>query len=302
MRDVTLTPPSVCAVCVLQMVSGQAALLSTHCAVPVSPLLGCRSPFLSAFACAVLLLLCRALGNTSSSLGWPYCGEIDFMEQVNGQSASPNADDFTQFGTLHYNADGQHSSVNAPTQSGGSVTSSQRMWGSDWHVYAFEWNASTIAFSVDGAVYYAAQTADTAGMDSFRNPGNPFYLIVNLAFGGQFPNEAPQPASFPAAFHVDWIRIWQRQDGVSFIVAPDALPPPSSSSAAPPAALSSSSSSSSSAMLPLPASSSSSQYELPAVMSSSAQVRANHAASSGVSSSLSSLLPLLALLALASLC
>ena len=160
-----------------------------------------------------------SMGNSSATTGWPFCGEIDFMEQVNGQSTSPNADDHTQFGTLHYNQGGMGSSVSNAQQSGGTITNSTTIWGAAWHVYAFEWTSTTIAFSVDNVTYYTASITSTP-FDSFASPSNPFYFIIDLAMGGSFPNETPDPTYMPALFYIDWIRVWQKADGVQYIIAP----------------------------------------------------------------------------------
>ena len=175
------------------------------------------------------------MGNHSETLGWPQCGEIDFMEQVNGASASPNPSDHSQYGTFHYNQGGEAVAASVALQSGGIVTNASAMWGSTWHVYAFEWTATTISFSVDNATYFL-DSITSVDTNSFTDPTNPFYFLVNLAFGGNFPNENPDPLTLPAALYVDWIRLWQKPDGVQYLVAPNAAP-------APPAATKSSSSS-----------------------------------------------------------
>ena len=165
------------------------------------------------------------VGSTSESVGWPYCGEIHFMEQVNGMSAPPHSDGHTQYGSLHYNVDGINGaqSTHTPTQQGGSVntTSPAVLWGDDWHVYAFEWTSTAITFSVDNTTYATICTTCTAATTStFSNVSNPFYFVVNLAMGGSLSNEVPSEAVLPAQLWVDWIRVWQKDDGVSYVNAP----------------------------------------------------------------------------------
>ena len=183
------------------------------------------------------------MGASSSSLGWPYCGEIDFMEQVNGMSAPPNSDDHTQYGTVHYNVDGINGAQPAynAAQQGGSINTTHPsiLWGDDWHVYAFEWTTSAITFSVDNVTYATVCTTCSTGTDSFNDPSNPFYLGVQLAMGGSLPNEVPAEAALPGMLWVDWIRVWQKVDSVSYINAPGV----DSSTSSPPSAFLSSSSS-----------------------------------------------------------
>ena len=188
------------------------------------------------------------LGSTSQSLGWPYCGEIDFMEQVNGMSASPNSDDHTQYGTVHYNVagiNGAQPTYNA-AQQGNTIntTSPSVLWGDDWHVYAFEWTSTAITFSVDNVTYATVCTTCSTGTNAFNDASNPFFLAVNLAMGGSLSNEVPAESSLPGMLMVDWIRVWQKDDGISYVNSSAANSSSSSSPLAPSNSASSSSSSS----------------------------------------------------------
>ena len=67
-----------------------------------------------------------------SLVGWPWSGEIDFMEQVNGMSAAPNSDDHTQYGTVHYNVGGINGYPNyTHAQQGGEISTANAatLWG-----------------------------------------------------------------------------------------------------------------------------------------------------------------------------
>ena len=155
------------------------------------------------------------------------------MEQVNGASAGSNSNDHTQHGTVHYNAAGSSpSSTYSPSQSGGTTTNTTALWGSTYRVYAFEWTSTTISFSVDNHTY-ASVPITSLPFNTFLDPSNPMYLLVNLALGGQFPNMAPDAATLPAQLYVDWIRLYQKADGVQFFTAPGVSAPVVSSSAAP---------------------------------------------------------------------
>ena len=167
-----------------------------------------------------------AMGAQLPTLGWPYCGEVDIMEQVNGDSAGSNPNDHTQYGTAHWNANGINSTEPyTHVQEGGTIATSPNTWGSAWHVYAVEWTSSSLAFSVDGAVYATVCTTCSIGTNSFTDASNPMFILVNVALGGQFPNLAPAASSLPAQLQVDWIRVWQKQDGVSYVSRPSATTP-----------------------------------------------------------------------------
>jgi beta-glucanase (GH16 family) len=100
---------------------------------------------------------------------------------------------------------------------------------SDWHVYAVEWEPGEIRWYLDD-VHWATQnfwwssskTRDGAGVEAARaadiNPwpapfDHPFYLLMNVAVGGNFPGH-PNPATqFPAKLVVDYVRVYERIGG-----------------------------------------------------------------------------------------
>jgi beta-glucanase (GH16 family) len=83
---------------------------------------------------------------------------------------------------------------------GGGVTT-------DFHTYAVEWDAETAQFSVDSTVHYAVSRAS---IQQFGNPviGNSYFVILNLAVGGQFDGNPQSDAIFPATMLVDWVRVY----------------------------------------------------------------------------------------------
>jgi beta-glucanase (GH16 family) len=118
-------------------------------------------------------------------------GEIDILETVN--LGAPCAEtcaggrENRVFGTIHFAGDpsGAHKQVSANTPIPGAVDG--------FHVYAVEWSAEAIVWFVDGRQYAQAKAADWKGVD--QNGGaapfdQPFHLILNLAFGGRWPEGA----------------------------------------------------------------------------------------------------------------
>lgn len=151
------------------------------------------------------------LVGTNSKVGWPRCGEMDIMEQVNGQDNGKGQDDSLQFGTLHYNQYGENSSDVNHQMTGGIVKQKPgHYWGEEFHLYQALWTPTTYTFMVDDLAYETIDLTSDIKYDSFRDSSNPFFFIVNLALGGNFPNKIPDPAGFPARFEVDWIRVWQQ--------------------------------------------------------------------------------------------
>jgi beta-glucanase (GH16 family) len=125
---------------------------------------------------------------------WPYNGEIDIME-VLGRNTSE------AYSTLHapqYNGAGGYGQKYA------TVDLSQ-----DFHVWAAEWDSKGIKFLLDGnQVFYASK----ATVEATRGPwifDHPFYLILNLAVGGDFPGPVDASTPFPARMLVDYVRVYK---------------------------------------------------------------------------------------------
>ena len=69
-----------------------------------------------------------------------------------------------------------------------------------YHVYAVDWRADRITWSLDGKPYYT--TTDVASI-----PHTPMYLIYNLAVGGFWPGAPNASTPFPSDLLVDWVRV-----------------------------------------------------------------------------------------------
>ncbi|BEL02940.1 discoidin domain-containing protein [Actinoplanes sichuanensis] len=125
---------------------------------------------------------------------WPYNGEIDIME-VLGRNTSE------AYSTLHapaYNGAGGYGQKYA------TVDLSQ-----DFHVWAAEWDSKGIRFFLDGRLVFDAAKET---VENTRGPwiyDHKFYLILNLAVGGDFPGPIDATTPFPSQMLVDYVRVYQ---------------------------------------------------------------------------------------------
>lgn len=128
-----------------------------------------------------------SLGNNINTVGWPACGEIDFMEHIGAQQNKI-------FGTLH------HPGFSGGNANGGSVIISNA--STAFHKYTVEWTAALIRFSVDDTPFY---TFPNTGSLPFNQN---FFLIMNVAMGGNFGGPV-DPAFVSSTMEVDYIRVYQ---------------------------------------------------------------------------------------------
>ncbi|MDF2261052.1 family 16 glycosylhydrolase [Streptantibioticus ferralitis] len=132
------------------------------------------------------------LGNDIGSVGWPNNGEIDVMENIGKEPG-------TVHGTIHGPGYSGSGGLGAPyTLPGG------KAFADDFHVFAVDWSPNSISWSVDGSVYETRTPADAGSNKWVFN--HPFFVILNLAIGGDWPGGPDASTSFPQTMTVDYVR------------------------------------------------------------------------------------------------
>jgi beta-glucanase (GH16 family) len=138
------------------------------------------------------------IGNDIEKVGWPACGEIDIMENISKEPSTI------------------HGSMHGPGYSGDSgFTSVFKLPGGvhffdDFHVFAIEWEPRTVRFFVDQELYATFTPARLpAGMQWVFD--HPFYIILNVAVGGDWPGPPDSTTLFPEAMLVDYVRVYKAQ-------------------------------------------------------------------------------------------
>jgi beta-glucanase (GH16 family) len=133
------------------------------------------------------------LGADIDANPWPQCGEIDIME-YRGQE--PNL----IHGTVHGPG---YSGGNAVTKSFGFM---QDRFDTDFHVFAIEWGQDYIHFFVDDRPYFTITPEDVPGEWVYDHP---FFIILNVAVGGNYVGFPTSQTSFPQTMLVDWVRVYR---------------------------------------------------------------------------------------------
>lgn len=138
------------------------------------------------------------LGQDSPYGNWPASGEIDIMEAVNLGGSGGN----TVLGTIHYGTSFPSDYV----FSGESYLVPSDATA-EFHTYAVEWDAEEIRWYVDDVLY--AMRNSWYSTDDFPAPFDvPFYLIFNVAVGGNLPGSPNETTTFPVTMEVDWVRVY----------------------------------------------------------------------------------------------
>ena len=137
------------------------------------------------------------LGNNISSVSWPDCGEIDVMEWRAGTNGS-TSDMNTVGHALHSkNRNGGNSLEPTPARTPVTNPSTQ------FHTYAVLWESNKITFSVDGVNGTPLTPVD---QPAFQKE---FFLILNLAMGGNYLGGYIDSSLTQATYEVDYVRVYQ---------------------------------------------------------------------------------------------
>ncbi|SMO88644.1 glycoside hydrolase family 16 protein [Gracilimonas mengyeensis] len=135
---------------------------------------------------------------TESAYGnWPRSGEIDLMELLGHQ---PD----TVYGTAHFgnSFEDRGHFTKAITLEGGENFSNA------FHTYAVEWKPDTLKWFLDGDQYHTMSSSD---IKPYNWPfDKPFYLILNVAVGGNWPGNPDETTRLPQQMKVDYVRVYQK--------------------------------------------------------------------------------------------
>jgi beta-glucanase (GH16 family) len=134
------------------------------------------------------------LGTDLDAVGWPQSGEIDIMENIGSEPG-------TAHGTIH-----------GPGYSGGSgIGESYDLSGGnfsdDFHIFAIQWTPDEISWYVDNKTFLTLTPENIpSGAQWVYN--HPFFIILNLAVGGNWPGAPDETTTFPQTLMVDYVRVY----------------------------------------------------------------------------------------------
>jgi len=136
------------------------------------------------------------LGANFPEIGWPLSGEIDILENVGEKNAV--------YGALH-----------GPGYSGagniGHVYRADVNFDEGFHVYAIDWDENVIRWYVDGELVNLTSAKDLDGASWVYD--HDFFLLMNVAVGGNWPGNPDETTEFPQEMIVDYVRVYQLAEG-----------------------------------------------------------------------------------------
>jgi len=133
------------------------------------------------------------LGADVDEVGWPQCGEIDIMENRGNEPTLVS-------GTVH-----------GPGYSGGASISKSYILTNDrydtgFHIFGIEWGPEYINYYIDDVLYNQITPEDVTGEWVFDHP---FFIIINLAIGGDYGGAPTAETVFPQSMLVDYVRVYK---------------------------------------------------------------------------------------------
>lgn len=134
------------------------------------------------------------LGSNIGTTPWPACGEIDIMELLGHE---PNK----VYGTMHWGNAGEGS-----THIGDDYSLPNGNFSEKFHVFSLVWDSTKIEWLVDDQKYFTGTKEQVNGNYPFDKP---FFFILNVAVGGNWPGNPDANTTFPQRMIVDYIRVFQ---------------------------------------------------------------------------------------------
>lgn len=152
------------------------------------------------------------MGDDFDTVNWPKCGEIDILEMGMKEAIAHGTTATTVAGAIHWGG-----SISDHRQfSSGSKPVGQNLTDG-YHIFTCEWDDDYLKFYVDNDATSYFTTSIKKGFTRSAYFHKPYFLIFNLAVGGDFTgitNPAditalPQAGS-EAQMLVDYVRVYQK--------------------------------------------------------------------------------------------
>lgn len=134
------------------------------------------------------------LGKNINEVGWPKCGEIDIMEMVGGTTTDNQVN-----GTVHWDHNNSHAEY------GGNTKLASGIFNDEFHVFSLTWDEKFIRWYLDDKQYHVIDITPS-GLSELKEE---FFLVFNVAVGGNWPGNPDGSTIFPQKMVVDYVRVFK---------------------------------------------------------------------------------------------
>jgi beta-glucanase (GH16 family) len=121
------------------------------------------------------------LGSTGGT--WPHNGEVDMLEMGFAGAIAAGKANQTASAATHWWTENPGGYTGYASYARDTVTQTAAL-SDDYHLYKLTWDKSFITISLDDSPYYKIAIDGGNGLDAFQQP---FYILLNLAVGGNHP-------------------------------------------------------------------------------------------------------------------
>lgn len=134
------------------------------------------------------------LGQNIDAVGWPACGEIDIMELVGHEPETTHA-------TVHWGPQG------GPNKYLTKSYPIDEKFSERFHVFSLVWEFNELVWYLDEIPIHSFSPSGTQGeLYPFNQT---FYMIFNVAIGGNWPGNPDATTVFPQQMEIDYVRYFK---------------------------------------------------------------------------------------------
>jgi len=148
------------------------------------------------------------LGTDCDQIEWPLCGEIDIMEYRQKEPTLIS-------GSVHGPGYASDLAPGEPISKIYDLVNDR--FDAGFHIFGIEWGPDYINYYVDDVLYNQITPSDLADEPSGVADASdwvfnkPFYIIINLAVGGNFPGAPDDDTTFPQSMLIDYVRVYKNK-------------------------------------------------------------------------------------------
>lgn len=138
------------------------------------------------------------LGADIDKVGWPKAGEIDIMEYIGKEPSNVYA-------TIHGPGYSGKGGLSTPYSLPG-----KENFADAFHIYSVEWEPNVLRFYCDDVLFKTVTPLDLPAGTKWVYD-RPYFILLNLAVGGNWPGSPDSTTVFPQVMLVDYVRVYQKK-------------------------------------------------------------------------------------------